>query len=199
MTNIKKIGIGFLSIILLASLTFAASIASWNIDKPHSTVKFVATHFFAEVHGQFTEFSGDLNFDPNDLEHSSVTFTIPVSSVSTGDAKRDAHLQSNDFFDGKKWPNITFRSTRFETESDEAFWVYGDLTIRDITRKVRLPIKVVGRMDHPFKKDMEILGVSLTTKISRGNFGVGSGSWAASTVVGEEVLVKIDMELNRKK
>ncbi len=185
---------------LLASVSlYAANIISWKIDNSHTSVNFTATHFFSEVTGNFTEFSGDVNFDPDNLEESTVSFNIPVTSINTGDAKRDKHLQTDDFFNAKKYPNITFKSTKFVKKEDGTLAVLGNLTIRDQTKLVGLPFKVTGRMDHPMMKNTEIIGISLKTKLDRNSFGVGTGSWAATAVVGDEVLVNVNMEMNRKK
>ena len=187
----------FTLIALFASVTvFAASALSWKIDKTHTGINFSINHFFSAVTGNFTDYSGTINFDEANLEGSSVSFTIPVSSINTQDAKRDKHLQSGDFFDAKTYPSITFTSDKF-LKDDGVLKVVGDLTIRDITKKVAFPIEIKGRMDHPMMKNTELLGIAIITKIDRTSFGVGTGSWAATSIVGDEVL--INMELNRKK
>lgn len=187
----------FALIALFASVTvFAASALSWKIDKTHTGINFSINHFFSAVTGNFTDYSGTINLDEANLEGSSVSFTIPVSSINTQDAKRDKHLQSGDFFDAKTYPSITFTSDKF-LKDDGVLKVVGDLTIRDITKKVAFPIEIKGRMDHPMMKNTELLGIAIITKIDRTSFGVGTGSWAATSVVGDEVL--INMELNRKK
>ena len=197
-----KIGktIALLGVILIASITlFATNIITWEIDNSHTSVNFTATHFFTEVTGNFTEFSGIVNFDPDNLEESTVSFTIPVSSINTGDEKRDKHLQTDDFFNAKKYPNITFKSTKFVKKEDGTLAVLGNLTMRDQTKLVGLPFKLTGRMDHPMLKNTELLWISLKTKLDRTSFGVGTGSWAATAVVGDEVLINVNMEMTRKK
>jgi polyisoprenoid-binding protein YceI len=190
---------GLALVALFASATvYAATSLSWKIDKTHTGINFSINHFFSAVTGNFTDYSGTISFDEANLEGSSVSFTIPVSSVNTQDAKRDKHLQSADFFDAKQFPNITFKSDKF-VEKDGELKVLGDLTIRDVTKKVAFPIVIKGKMDHPFMKNTELLGIAIKTKLDRTSFGVGSGSWAATSVVGDDVLITINMELNRKK
>jgi polyisoprenoid-binding protein YceI len=189
----------FTLVALFATVTvYAASALSWKVDKTHTGINFSINHFFSAVTGNFTDYSGTVTFDETDLQGSSVSFTIPVSSINTQDAKRDKHLQSGDFFDAKKFPNITFKSDKF-LKDEGALKVVGDLTIRDVTKKVAFPIEIKGKMDHPFMKNTELLGIAITTKIDRTSFGIGTGSWAATSVVGDEVLITINMELNRKK
>ncbi|PCJ64986.1 MAG: polyisoprenoid-binding protein [Bacteroidetes bacterium] len=198
--NTKKIFNRTLAVLILfSSITAYAAVAhSWKIDKTHTGINFSINHFFSAVTGNFKEYSGTISFDPDNLEGSSVSFTIPVTSVNTSDAKRDKHLQSADFFNAKKFPNITFTSDKFLMK-DGKLNVLGDLTIRDVTKKVAFPIEIKGRMDHPFMKNSELLGIAINTKINRTSFGVGTGSWAATSVVGEDVLISINMELTRKK
>jgi polyisoprenoid-binding protein YceI len=198
--NTKKTFFKTLAILaLFASVSaYAAAAFSWKIDKTHSGINFSVDHFFSAVTGNFTDYSGTISFDENNLEGSSVSFTIPVSSINTQDAKRDKHLQSSDFFDAKKFPAITFESEKFY-KKDGALKVLGNLTIRNVTKQVVFPIVIKGKMDHPMMKGTELLGISIATKIDRTMFEVGTGSWAATSVVGDEVLINVNMELNRKK
>jgi polyisoprenoid-binding protein YceI len=92
-----------------------------------------------------------------------------------------------------------FKSTRIEKKSDNEFTVYGKLTIKDVTKEIALPFKIKGEMEHPMKKGTLILGLSTHVKINRTEYGVGTGSWAATMVVGDEVDISIPLELNRKK
>ncbi len=197
--TIKLTRIVILGVILSSATAYAASVLSWKIDKSHTGVNFTTTHFFSDVTGNFKSFEGTINFDPNNLTESNVTFTIPVNSINTGDEKRDKHLQSADFFDAKKFPEMKFISSSFSKKEDGTYMVYGNLTIKDVTKKVGMPFKITGQMEHPMMKGTEILGISLLTKIDRTMFGVGTGSWSATAVVGDEVTIKVNMELNRKK
>ena len=171
----------------------------WKIDKAHTSVNFSINHFFSAVTGKFSDFDGNLNFDQANLAGSKVDFTIAVKSVNTDDDKRDKHLQSEDFFDAKKFPNMTFQSSRFEKKSDKDYVVYGKMTIRDVTKEIALPFKVTGEMEHPMMKGTLILGLAANLKINRNEYGVGTGSWAATAIVGDEVSIQINMEVNRSK
>lgn len=197
--TIKKIGFAVLLTVLGAFSVNAQNATKWKLDKSHTSVNFSIDHFFSAVTGKFTSFDGNFYFDPANLQGSKADFTIAVNSVNTDDSKRDKHLQSADFFNAKVFPNMTFKSTKIEKKSEKEYLVYGKLTIKDKTKDVVLPMKITGEMEHPMMKGKIILGVVIDTTINRTDFGVGTGSWAATMVVGDEVRVHIPMELNRKK
>ncbi len=196
---IKKIAFAVLFITLSVFSVNAQNAAMWKVDKAHTSVNFSVNHFFSTVTGKFTSFEGNINFDPANLEGSSVNFTIPVKSVNTDDSKRDKHLQSDAFFDANTYPDMTFTSTKFEKKSDKDYVAYGKLTIRNISKDIALPFKITGQMEHPMMKGTIILGLASTMKINRNDYGVGTGSWATTMVVGDNVDININMELNRMK
>ncbi len=198
-STIKKTSFAVLFTALSVFTVNAQNATMWKVDKAHTSVNFSVNHFFSAVTGKFTSFEGNINFDPANLQGSSVNFTIPVKSVNTDDSKRDKHLQSADFFDAKSYPNMTFASTRFEKKSDKDYVVYGKLTIRNISKDIALPFKITGEMEHPMMKGTIILGLASTIKINRNDYGVGTGSWATTMVVGDNVDININMELNRMK
>ena len=171
----------------------------WKIDMPHTSVNFSINHFFSSVQGKFTDFDGMIHFDPNNLKGSKANFSVSINSVNTDDAKRDKHLKSKDFFYANAYPKMSFNSTKFEKKSDKEYLIHGKLTIKDKTKDVILPMKITGKMEHPMMKGTIILGVVIDTTIDRTDYGVGTGDWAATMVVGDEVRIHIPMELNRMK
>lgn len=197
----KKI-ISIFTIAVLAGLTafkLAPDARSWEVDMPHSKIGFTVSHFFTPVDGKFSTFQSKVKFSPDDLEGSSVSFTIPVSSIDTDNEKRDNHLMSEDFFNVEKWPEITFKSSSFKKTGDNEFEVTGDLTIREVTKTVTAPFKLLGVKDHPMKKGSQVAAVSGSWKIDRTDYKVGVGDWAATAVVGDEVDIKFAFELTSKK
>lgn len=199
---IPKIKFFLLVLIISTSSTLslqAQKATKWKIDKSHTSVNFTINHFFSAVTGKFNKFDGNINFDQNNLVESKAEFTISVNSVNTDNKKRDNHLKSKDFFNEKKFSTMKFKSSKFEKKSDTEYLIFGKLTIRDITKEVTLPMKITGQMEHPMMKGTIILGVVIDTQISRTEFGVGTGDWAATMVVADEVKIHIPMELNRKK
>ena len=177
----------------------APKAASWEVDLAHSSVSFEINHFFTPVKGTFDDFKGSLLFDADDLEGSRADFTIQVGSVNTKNEKRDNHLQSGDFFDAKKYPIMRFVATGFTSKGNNQFEANGQLTIRDVTKDLTLPFEVLGVQDHPMKKGHVLTGMRAEVSLNRNDFGVGSGSWAATAVVGDEVRITILLEATRKK
>ncbi|WP_225036260.1 YceI family protein [Winogradskyella sp. SM1960] len=170
----------------------------WKIDKSHTSVNFSINHFFSSVPGKFTDFDGMIHFDQNNLKGSKADFSVSINSINTDDEKRDEHLKSKEFFDANTFSKMTFQSTKFEKKSDKEYLIHGKLTIKDVTKNVVLPMKITGEMEHPMMEGTIILGVVIDTTIDRTDYGVGTGDWAATMVVGDEVKIHIPMELNRK-
>lgn len=168
----------------------------WSIDEAHSNINFTITHFFTPVDGSFEDYSSEIIFDPSDLANSSIDITIPVSSINTDNQRRDNHLKSEDFFNAQEWPNIHFESNEIEQTGDNQFVAHGELTIRDVTREFDLPFELLGVMDHPMREDTKVAGITATTSLNRTDYGVGVGDWAATAVVGDEVDIQLNLELN---
>ncbi len=195
-TFLRTAQIAFVTL-LFSFATTKVLTPTWNIDTNHSKISFEVNHFFTPVEGFFNEYKGELTFDAADLEGSSVNFTVQVASVKTDSEKRDKHLQSADFFDAKKFPEMKFVSKSI-SKTDNGYIAKGNLTIRDVTKAVEVPFKVLGKGSHPMKKGVEIIAIKAGFKINRNDYGVGTGSWAATAVVGDEVTIKIVIEGNRK-
>jgi polyisoprenoid-binding protein YceI len=176
--------------------TTATATTTWNIDPAHSVAEFKVKHMMiSNVKGQFAKITGTLTLDETDLTNSRVETLIESASIETRDAQRDAHLKSADFFDVEKFPTLSFNSTRISLVRDGELAVEGDLTIRDVTRKVL--VSVEGPT--PPAKDPwgnTRVAVSATTKINRKDFGL---TWKAALetggiLVGDEVTITLDVE-----
>jgi polyisoprenoid-binding protein YceI len=187
------------AIALMAFSINAQTAKEWKLDKSHASVRFSIDHFFTGVTGKFKKFDGTFNFDPANLKGSSASFTIDVTSVDTDEEDRDGHLQSEDFFNAAAHPNIAFKSTSIEKKGENQYIVNGDLTMRGTTKKVALPMTVKGVIDNPWKEGSLIMGIEMETTLDRTDYGVGTGSWAATSVVGDEVEIEISMELDSTK
>jgi polyisoprenoid-binding protein YceI len=169
----------------------------WTIDPNHSTVEFSAKHMmFATVKGRFGSVSGTIDFDPANPTAGSVNVEIDAASVDTRVADRDKHLRSADFFDVENFPKLTFRSTRIEQKDDE-FIVYGDLTIRDVTREVALETEFQGVGKSPWGQ--EVAGFEAKTKINRTDFGLtwNTALESGGVLVGDEIKINIYVEALR--
>lgn len=173
--------------------------AAFELDTSHSRVTFSVRHMMvSNTRGQFGKFSGQVFLDEKDPKASNVSVEIDTASIDTTDAKRDEHLRSPDFFDVKKFPKMTFKSTSVERVG--AGWkVLGDLTIKDIKKPVTLTVDPVAKE----AKDpwgMVRRGTHATAKIDRKEFGL---TWnkaleTGGAVVGDEVTIDLEIELVKK-
>lgn len=182
---------------LLVASAAAADSAEWAVDASHSHVGFSVSHLVvSKVNGRFKEVTGKATLDDADPTKSTVEVTIPVSSISTDDDKRDAHLKGPDFFDAAKFANITFHSTKI-ARADKKFKVTGDLTIHGVTKSVTLDGTLSKPIKSPWGKDVR--GAEMKGKINRSDFGL---TWnktldGGGVVVGNEVTLDIAVELNK--
>ena len=161
------------------------------IDPSHSEVGFVARHaMVTKVRGRFTDVEGTLTIGET-VEQSTATATIRTASVSTGSADRDGHLVSPDFFDAATYPEITFVATGVHADGDD-YVLTGDLTIKDVTKAVSLPVEFEGVATDPFGNQRA--GFSASTDVEREQWGL---SWNAALETGG-VLVskKIKLQLD---
>lgn len=143
----------------------------WAVDPAHSSFDFIAKHMMvSKVRGSFTEFEGAFSIAP-DSTQSSVEITIKAASVDTNHPDRDAHLRAPDFFDVERFPEITFRSTGVELISPNETRVTGDLTIRDVTRRVSLDVVLEDYIARDAFGSARA-GFSTATKINREDFGL---------------------------
>jgi polyisoprenoid-binding protein YceI len=167
---------------------------TYAFENGHSSAQFTARHMMlTNVRGEFRTVNGTLTYDPSNPNASTVEAQIVVKSMgTTGVEQRDAHLLSPDFLDAEKFPFITFKSTKVEVNG-ESGKVYGDLTIRDVTRPVVLEVEKLGEVKSPWGQT--VLGFSGSTKINREEFGLTwnvaleAGGW----LVGKDI--KIDLEV----
>jgi polyisoprenoid-binding protein YceI len=169
----------------------------WRIDRNHSQANFSVRHnVVSTVRGQLGPIGGTIEYDGKNVRSVRADVSIDVTQVSTQNQNRDAHLRRDDFFNVEKFPNMTFKSKRVEPVSDGRFRLIGDLTIRDRTNEVVLDVEGPS----PIVKSPRgvLTGATATTKISRQSFGVlWNNMIEMMPVVGDEVTITIDLELNR--
>ena len=115
----------------------------WSIDNEKSEITFdVSPLIFSAVHGSFRVFEADVYTIGNDFSTMEINLRIDPSSISTGDIERDEHLKSQDFFDVKKYGLINFISKRVVlSQNDEKYQLYGELTIKGISREIKLDVE----------------------------------------------------------
>ena len=173
------------------------AITTWNIDPAHSSAEFKVKHMMiSNVKGQFLKLSGTMSFDESNLATSRVDVSAEAASIHTGDAQRDAHLKSADFFDVEKYPSLTFKSVGIKIVRDGELSLEGDLTIHGVTRKVSFAVEGPT----PPSKDPwgnTRIAVAATTKINRKDYGLtwNAALEAGGILVGEEVTITLDVQL----
>jgi polyisoprenoid-binding protein YceI len=168
----------------------------WQIDAAHSNVEFAVRHLMiSTVKGRFGDIVGAVTLDPENPDNSAIEVTLQTASVDTRQDQRDAHLRSADFFDAEKYPAITFRSTRVEGDTDSEFQVFGDLTIRDVTREIVLDVTKDGQGGDPWGNQRAAF--SAKTRIDRRDFGLTYNQVleTGGVVVGDEIKISVDVEL----
>ena len=171
---------------------------TYAIDPAHTTAEFVVRHLMiTKVRGRFTGVSGTIAVPAGSDVPTSVDVTIDAKTIDTHEPQRDEHLRSADFLSADEYPQLAYRSTRIEGTPDE-FKVYGDLTLRGVTRPVVLEGTFEGRGNDPWGGHR--VGYSAHTKINRKDFGL---AWnqaleTGGVVVGDEVRIELNVEATRQ-
>jgi polyisoprenoid-binding protein YceI len=159
---------------------FTALTGTYTVDPAHSRFGFVARHaMVTKVRGAFNEFEGKAVIDGVNPANSSVEVALAVASVDTRNAQRDEHLRNNDFLDAATYPSITFKSTAIKHVAGDEFEVTGDLTIKDVTKSVSIPLELTGAATDPFGNNR--IGLEGSVVINRKDWGV---SWNAALETG---------------
>jgi polyisoprenoid-binding protein YceI len=170
----------------------------YTFDPAHTTFGFVARHaMVTKVRGTFAEFEGSAHLDFSQPENSTVSVSIKATSIDTGNADRDAHLRSNDFFAMDDHPEITFTSTAIETADPDTYRVTGDLTIRGVTKSIRFDAERTGPVTDPWGNTR--VGFSGSLTVNRKDWGV---NWnmaleAGGVVVSENVTLEFDISATK--
>jgi len=168
---------------------------TWALDPAHSHVEFAVKHLMiSNVKGRFGELTGTLKGNLDQPGRFNLDVSIATESIDTRQAQRDAHLRSADFFDAERWPTIRFVGKRVEGDINGEFSLIGDLSIRDVTREVKLAVANEGAVTDPWGNSR--IGFSARGKIDRREFGL---TWnqaleAGGFVVGDEIRISVDAE-----
>jgi polyisoprenoid-binding protein YceI len=142
----------------------------WVLDPTHSELQFKVKHLMiTTVTGSFQEFSAELEAEDETFENATSSFTAQVASITTGNADRDGHLKTDDFFDVEQYPTLSFTSTSFVKDGDD-FKLSGNLTLKGVTKPVVLNVEFGGTATDPWGNSKA--GFTLNGKINRGDFGL---------------------------
>jgi polyisoprenoid-binding protein YceI len=170
---------------ILALVAIPAAAAHWTVDAAKSRLGFSVNWSNEPFVGAFRSWKAGIEFDPADLAHSHVVATIDLASEASDSPDNDDGLKGATGFAVDKFPIARFETTRFERLADGSYAADAELTIRGVTRPVRLPFKLAfdGNRVHMTGK----------AALDRTSFGVGQGEWAAPTPVAHAVTVTVDL------
>ena len=178
-------------VVALSAFSVAALAApeTYNIEPTHTYPRFEYSHFgYSNQQQRFDKTSGKIVLD-RAAKTGSVDVTIDATSVNTGYALFNQHIQAEDFFDTAKYPTITFKSTGVKFEGDKPVAIDGNLTIKGVTKPVTLTVTSFHSMAHPMLKK-DAIGANAVTKVKRSEFNMGKNV----PYVSDEVSLSIAVE-----
>ncbi|MBA5792329.1 YceI family protein [Flavobacterium sp. xlx-214] len=170
----------------------------WNIDPTHSEIGFKVKHMmFTNVKGNFNDYSANIDFN-EDLKDANLEFEAKVNSIFTNNADRDNHLKSADFFDVEQFPTLNFKSTEIKGQGNE-YEISGDLTIKGVTKPIKLNAEFSGLMTDPWGNTK--VGLNLDGKINRKDFGLtyNAALETGGVLVGEDIKLNAEIQLVEQK
>lgn len=177
------------SFLFLLFAVSSAQASTWAIDGAHSNINFKIRHLsLSTVTGSFGSFNGTIQFDPEKPDQGAADITVQIASINTGNAKRDSHLNNEDFFDSPKWPVATFKSTSWEQIGDGTFEITGDLTLLGQTHPVTLQADLLGTVDT--QRGVKS-GWEASTTLDRYQWKIGGENGAQ---IGREVELDINVQ-----
>lgn len=171
----------------------------YTVDKSHSNVMFTVRHFVSRVTGKFDEYTLKIDLDRAKPESSSVEFSIQAASINTGNAKRDTHLKSADFFDVEKFPELSFKSTRIKPTGKDTYDVTGTLAMHGVSKEVTVKVTHLGFVKDPWGN--ERAGFEVESTLNRKEYGIlwNQALDAGGFMLGDDVKVTINLETIKPK
>lgn len=170
---------------------------TYTIDPAHSSAHFSIRHLMiSNVRGSFSNVTGTVIYDPDNLANSSIHAEIDASTLNTGDSQRDGHVKSQDFLHVEQHPKIVFQSTNIQKTGDNEFKVAGNITIHGVTKPIVLNVEgPSSESKDPWGNTR--IGASATAKIKRSDFEL---VWNApletgGVLIGDDVKIELDLSL----
>jgi polyisoprenoid-binding protein YceI len=181
----------FMLSVLAAGLLAAApaQAAQWNVDYSHSKLGFTVVWANEPFSASFKSWKAAIEFDPADLAHARADVTIDIASEASDESDFDSGLQGAEGFAATQFPTAHFVATKFQHGAGNHYTANGTLTLKGITKPVALAftLAIEGKTVH-------MTGVA---HVTRTDYGVGRGEWAAPTPVAHDVKVNIDLTATR--
>lgn len=192
--DLQLIRLGIAGWLFFALVQSTAANEVFEFAPSHSTIGFRVHQFLGGTSGRFTRFSGSIVIDRQNPENSSVSASIEVSSIDTGNKKRDDHLRSEEFFNVARYPAITFKSRSARQTGPDRGEIVGDLTMHGVTRAVTLHV----RLTTPLKDEASLQRTHWEVTVDplkRRDFDLTFGKAAeAVSGIGQKVAIKIEIE-----
>ena len=167
----------------------------WVLDPTHSELHFKIKHLMiSTVSGQFNQFKATVETNEDDFITAKVHFQAEVSSISTNNEQRDAHLKNGDFFDIEKYPEIVFEGERMEKTGEDEYKLHGTFIMRGVSKKLVLHVEFGGITKDPWGNTRT--GFSVTGKINRQDYGMSFGavSETGGLLLGDEVKINANVQ-----
>ena len=168
----------------------------WVIDPTHSEIGFKIRHLMiTNVSGKFDQFEAEVQTENEDFATAKIQATIKTASVNTSNLQRDEHLRNSDFFEVENHPDIVFTCSKVERIDNENFILYGHLTLKGITKPVKLKVEYNGITKDPWGGQRA--GFVVTGKINRNEFGLAFNAAleTGGVVLGDEVKIHSEIQL----
>jgi polyisoprenoid-binding protein YceI len=178
-----------------AGTMLAQAQSTWKVDGSHSSLGFSVSHMVvSETEGRFKVYDGTVVSKNDDFTDAQINFTVDAKSIDTDNEKRDEHLRSDDFFNAEKFPNLTFKSTSFKKVSGNKYVLEGELTIRDVTKKVKFDVTYNGQAKSPWGQTAA--GFKASGSINRLDYNLkwNKALEAGGVLVGETVNITLKLE-----
>ena len=168
----------------------------WVVDPTHSEIGFKIKHLMiTNVSGKFDAFEAEVQAEGEDFATAQIEARIKTSSINTGNLQRDEHLRNSDFFEVEKYPELQFKSTKIEKRDSDNYILYGDLTLKGVTKPIHVNVEFNGIAKDPWGG--ERAGFVVTGKINRSDWGVSFNSIleTGGVALSEEVKISSELEL----
>lgn len=186
----KKISL----LMVLTLATLAVSAETWVSDRSHSKLGFSISHMVvSHVSGSFKQFEVKAVTSKADYSDVKIDVVAQIQSINTDDDKRDAHLQTEDFFNSKEFPTLTFKSTSVTHVKGKAYKLKGNLTMHGVTKPVVLDLIFEGKVTNPMNKKV-LAAFTVKGVLKRSAFAIGAKFPAA--MLGDDVTLDINAELS---
>ncbi|TCK83384.1 YceI family protein [Albibacterium bauzanense] len=167
----------------------------WLLDSAHSELTFKIKHLMiSSISGAFKNFSAKVETEEMDFSKANINLTVEMNSISTNNEQRDEHLRSSDFFEVEKFPQLKFTSTEIEQIDDESFNLHGNLTMKGVTKPVKLNMEFNGIMKDP--QGQEKAGFLVSGKINRSDWGINLNVAleTGGLMLGEDVRIQCEVQ-----